>query len=59
LIHKELTEAIIEAAMTILNTLRPGLDEKLSERAGMGGRFALIISSIIREIRVIGHPQSG
>jgi GxxExxY protein len=33
LIHKELSEAIIGAAMTVLNTLRPGLDEKLYERA--------------------------
>jgi GxxExxY protein len=33
LVHKELSEAIIGAAMTVLNTLRPGLDEKLYERA--------------------------
>src|ERR1700737_4049184 len=33
LIHKELSEAIIGAAMTVLNTLKPGLDEKLYERA--------------------------
>ncbi len=33
LIHKELSEAIIGAAMTVLNKLRPGLDEKLYERA--------------------------
>jgi GxxExxY protein len=33
LIHKELSEAIIGAAMTVLNSLRPGLDEKLYERA--------------------------
>jgi GxxExxY protein len=33
LIHGELSEAIIGAAMTVLNTLRPGLDEKLYERA--------------------------
>jgi GxxExxY protein len=33
LIHKELSESIIGAAMTVLNTLRPGLDEKLYERA--------------------------
>ena len=33
LIHKELSEAIIGAAMTVLNTLRPGLDEKLYENA--------------------------
>jgi GxxExxY protein len=31
--HKELTEAIIGAAMKVLNTLKPGLDEKLYERA--------------------------
>src|SRR3954465_15383514 len=33
LIHKELSESIIGAAMTVLNSLRPGLDEKLYERA--------------------------
>lgn len=33
LIHKELSEAIIGAAMKVLNTLKPGLDEKLYERA--------------------------
>ena len=33
LIHKELSEAIIGAAMTVSNTLKPGLDEKLYERA--------------------------
>jgi GxxExxY protein len=35
LIHKELSEAIIGAAMKVLNTLKPGLDEKLYERALM------------------------
>jgi GxxExxY protein len=33
LIHKDLSEAIIGAAMTVLNSLRPGVDEKLYERA--------------------------
>lgn len=33
LIHKELSESIIGAAMKVLNALRPGLDEKLYERA--------------------------
>lgn len=33
LIHKELSEAIIGAAMNVLNVLRPGLDEKLYENA--------------------------
>src|SRR4051794_15657311 len=35
LIHKELSEAIISAAMTVLNVLKPGLDEKLYETALM------------------------
>lgn len=43
LIHKELSEAIIGAAMTVLNTLKPGLDEKLYERA------------LIIELRKRGH----
>jgi len=33
LIHKEPSEAIIGAAMTVLNVLKPGLDEKRYERA--------------------------
>ena len=33
LIHKELSEAIIGSAMQVLNALKPGLDEKLYERA--------------------------
>ena len=33
LVHKELSEAIIGAAMKVLNALRPGLDEKLYENA--------------------------
>ena len=33
MLHEKLTESIIGAAMTVLNTLRPGLDEKLYERA--------------------------
>jgi GxxExxY protein len=33
LVHKELSEVIIGAAMAVLNELKPGLDEKLYERA--------------------------
>ncbi|MBV9125771.1 MAG: GxxExxY protein [Planctomycetes bacterium] len=33
LLHHEISEAIIGAAMTVLNTLKPGLEEKLYERA--------------------------
>jgi GxxExxY protein len=33
MIHGELSESIIGAAMTVLNTLKPGLDEKIYERA--------------------------
>ncbi len=43
LIHKDLSEAIIGAAMTVLNALRPGLDEKLYERA------------LVIELRKRGH----
>jgi hypothetical protein len=32
-LHGALTHQIIGAAMTVLNTLRPGLDEKIYERA--------------------------
>jgi len=35
LIHKEISEAVIGAATTVLNALKPGLDEKLYERALM------------------------
>ena len=43
LIHKELSEAIIGAAMTVLNVLKPGLAEKLYERA------------LVIELRKRGH----
>jgi GxxExxY protein len=43
LIHRELTESIIGCAMTVLNTLRPGLDEKLYENA------------LVIELRQRGH----
>ena len=43
LIHKELSASIIGAAMTVLNTLKPGLDEKLYERA------------LVIELRKRGH----
>ena len=33
LIHEKLSEEIIGAAMTVLNELKPGLDEKLYENA--------------------------
>jgi GxxExxY protein len=33
LLHEEVTEDIIGAAMAVLNELRPGLDEKIYERA--------------------------
>ena len=33
LIHRELSEAIIGCAMTVHNTLKPGLREKTYERA--------------------------
>ena len=33
MIHEDLSEAILGAAMKVLNTLRPGLDEKLYENA--------------------------
>jgi GxxExxY protein len=33
ILHRELTEAIIGAAMKVLNTLKPGLDEKAYENA--------------------------
>ena len=43
LIHKEISEKVIGAAMTVLNTLRPGLDEKLYENA------------LVIELRKRGH----
>jgi len=33
IIHEELSREIIGAAMEVLNALKPGLDEKLYERA--------------------------
>jgi GxxExxY protein len=43
LIHKELSEAIIGAAMTVLNVLKPGLNEKIYENA------------LVIELRKHGH----
>jgi GxxExxY protein len=43
LLHRDVTEAIIGAAIAVLNALRPGLDEKLYERA------------LIIELRERGH----
>jgi GxxExxY protein len=43
LIHKDLSESIIGAAMTVLNVLKPGLDEKLYENA------------LVIELRKRGH----
>ena len=43
MIHEELSRAIIGIAMEILNELKPGLDEKLYERA------------MIIELRNCGH----
>ncbi len=43
LIQEELSQAIIGAAMKVLNTLKPGLDEKLYERA------------LVIELRKQGH----
>lgn len=42
-IHRELSHAIIGAAMRVLNTLKPGLDEKLYE------------SALVIELRKRGH----
>lgn len=44
LIHYELSESIIGAAMEVLNTLRPGLDERLYENA------------MVIELKKRGHP---
>lgn len=43
LIHEDLSGAIIGAAMTVLNELKPGLDEKLYENA------------LVIELRKRGH----
>lgn len=43
LVHEEVSESIIGSAMTVLNTLKPGLDEKLYERA------------LVIELRKRGH----
>ncbi len=43
LLHKELSESIIGAAMTVLNILKPGLGEKLYENA------------LVIELRKRGH----
>lgn len=46
LVHEELSEKIIGVAMTVLNELKPGLDEKLYENA------------LVIELRERGHHVS-
>ncbi|MCX6877108.1 MAG: GxxExxY protein [Verrucomicrobia bacterium] len=43
LLHEELSRSIIGCAMTVLNTLKPGLDEKIYENA------------LVLELRAHGH----
>jgi GxxExxY protein len=43
LVHAELSQAILGAAMTVLNELKPGLDEKLYENA------------LVIELQHLGH----
>ena len=43
MLHHDLTQDIIGAAMTVLNVLKPGLDEKLYERA------------LVIELQQMGH----
>jgi len=43
LLHENITKDIIGAAMTVLNTLKPGLDEKLYENA------------LVLELQASGH----
>ena len=43
LVHGALTRSIIGAAMTVLNTFKPGLDERIYER------------SLTIELRKLGH----
>ncbi len=43
MLHEELTRDIIGASMAVLNTLKPGLDEKLYENA------------LVIELRALGH----
>ena len=43
MLHQEITQDIIGAAMTVLNELKPGLDEKLYENA------------LVIELRARGH----
>jgi GxxExxY protein len=50
LIHEELSHSIIGAAMTVLNELKPGLDEKLDERA-------LVLELVARGHKVESQKQ--
>jgi GxxExxY protein len=50
LLHEELSRSIIGAAMAVLNELKPGLDEKLYERA-------LVMELIARGHRVEQQKQ--
>jgi GxxExxY protein len=50
LIHEELSRSIIGAAMTVLNELKPGLDEKIYENA-------LVLELLARSHRVKQQDQ--
>ena len=55
LIHAELSETIIGAAMRVLNTLKPGLDEKLYEKYGLTNDEITFIESMIRPMETTGE----
>jgi len=51
LIHEELSRTIIGAAMEVLNELKPGLDEKLYERA-MAIECSEPVTPLLHKIRI-------
>jgi GxxExxY protein len=59
LIHEELSGSIIGAAMTVLNELKPGLDEKLYENAlviELRERGHVVTQQKAFEVEYKGHP---
>ena len=59
LIHGELSEDIIGAAMMVLNELKPGLDEKLYENAlviELKERGHLVEQQRAYDVQYKGHP---
>ncbi len=56
MLHSELSEKIIGAAMRVLNELKPGLDEKIYENALVVMMSGLDMAMRVLLIRIVRFP---